>query len=113
MDHLPRIWMQGVSMRLWVYLLSVIKKGMPSLSHWMMALRNHFLLATKSMLRTLKIFSNFCQKNGAPIVDWTVATKKAFDDFRCSQACMVATEKIDVFLLLLLPLLLSQSRKIS
>jgi len=49
----------------------------------------------KSILRTLKIFANYCEAEGSPIVDWTVITKEDFDDFRCSQACMHATEMDD------------------
>ncbi len=43
----------------------------------------------------LKNFADYCQANGTPIKDWTAVTKKDFDDFRCSQVCMAATEKID------------------
>ena len=49
----------------------------------------------KSMLRALKIFTNFCQVNGKPIVDWTTVTKKDFDEFRISEAGLAATEKMD------------------
>ncbi len=49
----------------------------------------------KNLLRTLKIFANYCKADGSPIVDWTAITKKDFDDFRCSRACMHATERDD------------------
>jgi len=49
----------------------------------------------RNLLRALKIFANRCQANGHPIGDWTSITKKDFDDFRCSQVCMAATERID------------------
>jgi len=49
----------------------------------------------KSMLRTLKNFAAYCKAGGSPIVDWTVITKKDFDDFRCSRACMHAIERDD------------------
>jgi len=52
-------------------------------------------LGHKSMLQALKIFTNFCQVEGNPIEDWTVVTKKDFDDFRTSQAGLAATEKMD------------------
>ena len=41
-------------------------------------------IGPKIRLRALKIFANFCQAEGSPIVDWTVITKKDFDDFKCS-----------------------------
>ncbi len=50
----------------------------------------------KCMLRTLKIFVNYCEAEGSPIVNWTVITKKDFDDFRCSCAGMHATERDDI-----------------
>jgi len=50
-------------------------------------------IGQKGMLRTLKIFANYSQAYGSPIEDWTVITIKDFDDFRCSEACMIATEK--------------------
>jgi len=43
----------------------------------------------KSMLRTLKIFANYCEADGSPIDDQTVITKKD-DDFGvwlCRYAC--------------------------
>ena len=43
----------------------------------------------KNLLRTLKIFANYCKADGSPIVDWTVIIKKDFDDFRCRRACRV------------------------
>ncbi len=49
----------------------------------------------KGMLRVLKIFANFCQTSSASIDDWTAVTKKNFDDFRCSEVCMIATKKSD------------------
>jgi len=49
----------------------------------------------RNLLRALKIFADHCQANGHPIGDWTTITKKDFDDFRCSQVCMAATEKIE------------------
>jgi len=49
----------------------------------------------KSMLRTLKIFANFCEADDYPIVNWTAVTKKDFDDFRYTGACMHATERDD------------------
>jgi len=48
-----------------------------------------------NLLRALKIYANYCQAKGDPINDWTSITKKDFDDFRCSQVCMAATERID------------------
>ena len=47
------------------------------------------------MLRTLKIFANFCEADGSPNDNWTALTKKDFDDFRCSRARMHATERDD------------------
>jgi len=52
-------------------------------------------LGHKSMLRALKIFTNFCQADGNPIEDWTVVTKKDFDNFRTSQTGLATTEKMD------------------
>jgi len=49
----------------------------------------------KNLLRALKIYADYCQSEGDPIKDWTSITKKDFDDFRCSQVCMAATERID------------------
>jgi len=49
------------------------------------------------MLMTFKIFANVCQISGASIDNWTAVTKKNFDDFRCSEVCMIATEKHDAF----------------
>jgi len=49
----------------------------------------------KGMLKTLKIFANFCQTSSALIDDWTAVTKKNFDGFSCSEVCMIATRKID------------------
>jgi len=63
----------------------------------------------KGMLRAWKIFVNYCQANGAPMNDWTAVTKKNFDDFRCSEACMIVTERMIPFLLLCLFLPLSRS----
>jgi len=54
-------------------------------------------IGQKGMLRTLKIFANYSQAYGSPIEDWTVITIKDFDDFRCSEAFMAATEKNDAF----------------
>ncbi len=49
----------------------------------------------RNLLRVLKIFTDHSQANGHPIGDWTTIAKKDFDDFRCSQVCMAATEKIE------------------
>jgi len=65
----------------------------------------------RNLLRALKIFADYHQADGDPIEDWTAITKKDFDDFRCSQVCMAATERIDA----IFPLLqyLHLSRRIS
>jgi len=63
------------------------------------------------MLRILKILANFYQGSGAPIDDWTAVTKKNFDDFRCSEACILPLTRMLPFLLL--TLFPPQSRKIS
>jgi len=49
----------------------------------------------KGMLKTLKLFAAFCKVEGHPIVDWTQVTKKDFDKFRSSNACISATEMDD------------------
>jgi len=47
------------------------------------------------MLKTLKLFAAFCKAEGHPIDDWTQVTKKDFDEFRSSNACISATEMDD------------------
>jgi len=49
----------------------------------------------RNLLRALKIYADYCQAEGDPVDDWTSITKKDFDDFRCIQVCMAATERID------------------
>ena len=63
----------------------------------------------KNLLRTLKIFANSCLADGSPIVDWTVITKEDFDDFKCSRACMYATERDDTIAPFTMPVTISKS----
>jgi len=45
----------------------------------------------------LKIFADYYQDIGMPIDNWTVVTKKDFDDFRTSHSGLALSEKSDVF----------------
>ena len=65
-------------------------------------------IGPKIRLRALKIFANFCLAEGSPIVDWTEITKKDFDDFRCSRACMHATEMDDTIAPATMPVTISE-----
>ncbi len=50
-------------------------------------------ICLKGMLKLLKLFTAYYVAEGHPINDWTQVTKKDFDDFRSSDACITATEK--------------------
>jgi len=50
-------------------------------------------IGNEVMLKTLKLFTAYNVAEGHPINDWTQVTKKHFDDFRSSDACIAATEK--------------------
>jgi len=59
-------------------------------------------IGQKGMLKTLKLFAAFCKAEGHPIEDWTQVTKRDFDEFRSSNACISATEMDDNIMLLTL-----------
>jgi len=61
------------------------------------------------MLRTLKIFANFCEAGGSHIDNWMAVTKKDFIHFRCSGACMHATESDDTIAPFTVPATFSKS----
>ena len=63
----------------------------------------------KGMLKTLKLFTAYNMAEGHPIDDWTQVTKKDFDDFRSSNACISATEK-DNNVMLPTPLVISKKK---
>jgi len=46
----------------------------------------------KGMLKTLKLFAKICKAEGHPIEKWNQVTKKDFDVYRSSNACISATE---------------------
>jgi len=41
-------------------------------------------LGHKNLIRVLKIFADYCQDSGMRIDDWTIVTKRDFDEFRRS-----------------------------
>jgi len=63
----------------------------------------------KNLLRMLKIYGTYCKAKGSPIVDWTVITKKDFDDFRHSRAGLHASEWYDTVAPATIPVILPKS----
>ncbi len=52
-------------------------------------------IGPKNQLQVLKISAAYREVEGSPIVDWMMITKKDFNDFWSSRACMQATKRAD------------------